>query len=178
MDKLKQFIDNHWDEFENDSLPEGHLDRFEAKLKKEKGRTRKLALAVCFLTAAAVLVLLLLIRPTIEMPESGEITCESAQEIREVRLYYQMQMGEVVARMETIYQAKQAPGAADLLHESKQILSENQSFEEEVLPTLPCSNDGLYAMTQHYNNSLESLNIMLNQMERVTSNYTNNKKER
>jgi hypothetical protein len=35
---------------------------------------------------------------------------------------------------------------------------------------LPCSNDGLFAMTQHYSNSLEGLTLMLKQMEQVTDN--------
>lgn len=46
----------------------------------------------------------------------------------------------------------------------------NYMFEETILPTLPCSNDGLFAMTQHYSNSLEGLTLMLKQMEQVTDN--------
>ena len=52
----------------------------------------------------------------------------------------------------------------------KRILTDNYMFEETILPTLPCSNDGLFAMTQHYSNSLEGLTLMLKQMEQVTDN--------
>ena len=58
----------------------------------------------------------------------------------------------------------------ELLQESKRILTDNYMFEETILPTLPCSNDGLFAMTQHYSNSLEGLTLMLKQMEQVTDN--------
>jgi len=62
------------------------------------------------------------------------------------------------------------PGADELLEETNQILADSRIFEESVLPTLPCSDDGLYAINMHYSSSLESLQIMLNQMGCMKSN--------
>lgn len=179
MDKLKDFIDNNRRAFDdNDSLPEGHFERFADKLPAapRRNRFRLYSLWGSF-AAAAVIALLMLLRipggTTIPQPvqkTTAHRTCDAQEEINELRSYYTMQMGEVLAQIKTLYKEDQTPGTTELLKETKKILKDNYMFEETILPTLPCSNDGLYAMTQHYNNSLESLNIMLKQMERVTNN--------
>ena len=81
-----------------------------------------------------------------------------------------MQLNDVLTQMKKLYKQDRTPGAEELLQESKRILTDNYMFEETILPTLPCSNDGLFAMTQHYSNSLEGLTLMLKQMEQVTDN--------
>jgi len=85
-----------------------------------------------------------------------------------------MQMNDVLAQMKKLYKQDRTPGAEELLQESKRILTDNYMFEETILPTLPCSNDGLFAMTQHYSNSLEGLTLMLKQMEQVTITRNSN----
>ena len=156
MDKLKNFIDANRDAFEEDEiLPEGHFERFEQKLPKP----RKNRAALYSLSG---------------LPEPAQKTtaqtCETQEEIEELRLYYNMQMNDVLAQMKKLYKQDRTPGAEELLQESKRILTDNYMFEETILPTLPCSNDGLFAMTQHYSNSLEGLTLMLKQMEQVTDN--------
>lgn len=200
MDKLKDFIDTHWAEFEKDCLPDGHFERFERKLANfraacpeetepvaEKGkpalrplrrpnRTRLYSLGISFVAAAAVALFFLLRIPggtTIpsSLPPSSPVvyTCKAQQEMEELRIYYTMQINEVMAQIEQLYKQDKTPGSAELLSATKKILTDNYMFEETVLPTLPCSNAAVFAMTQHYTNSLESLAIMLKQMERVTN---------
>lgn len=175
MDKLKQFIEEHAGEFQEEALPEGHLERFEKKLPAFRSNKRRLIIGLCALTTAATFALLIWVKPILMLNETEDMTCGSANEISEVRLYYQMQMDEVIAQMQTIYKERKAPGTADLLKETSKVLSENEAFETKVLPRLPCTDQGLYAMNQHYSNSLESLTIMLQQMERVTNEYENRK---
>ena len=95
--------------------------------------------------------------------------CSQQKEFGELQMYYKMQINDIMAQMESLYKKEKTPGAAGLLQESKRILKDNYMFEETILPTLPCSNDGLFAMNQHYSASVESLNIMLKQMEIVTN---------
>lgn len=127
--------------------------------------------------AVAVVALLFLLRipggtplpspaPSPETPTAS--TCQAREEIDELRLYYTMQINETMARIKTLYKHDKSPGAAELMAATQKVLTDNYMFEETVLPTLPCSNDALFAVTQHYTNSLESLSIMLKQMERVT----------
>lgn len=176
MDKLKNFIDANRDTFEEDEiLPEGHFERFEQKLPKpRKNRMALYSLSAFAIVASIALLLLFRLPGGTYIPEPVQKTtaqaCETQEEIEELRLYYNMQMNEVLAQMKKLYKQYRTPGAEELLQESKRILTDNYMFEETILPTLPCSNDGLFAMTQHYCNSLEGLTLMLKQMELVTDN--------
>lgn len=175
MDKLKNFIDANREAFEDEALPEGHLERFGQKLPKPRKRRVTLYALCAFAVAASIALLFLLRLPggtgmPAGQPKATAPSCETKEEIEELRLYYNMQMNDVLAQMKKLYKQDQTFGAEELLRESKRVLTDNYMFEETVLPTLPCSNDGLFAMTQHYNNSLESLSFMLRQMERVTDN--------
>ena len=167
MDKLKNFIDANRDAFKEDEmLPEGHFERFEQKLPKPRKNRAALYSLSAFAIAASIALLLLFRLPQ----KTTAQTCETQEEIEELRLYYNMQMNDVLAQMKKLYKQDRTPGAEELLQESKRILTDNYMFEETILPTLPCSNDGLFAMTQHYSNSLEGLTLMLKQMEQVTDN--------
>lgn len=179
MDKLKNFIDTNREAFEDDLLPEGHFDRFEKKLPPARKTHFKLY-SLCAFAAAASIALLLLLQipggtpvPT-NQRASVQKQCSEQKEFGELQMYYKMQINDILAQMESLYKKEKAPGASDLLQESKRILKDNYMFEETILPTLPCSNDGLSAMSQHYTASVESLNIMLKQMERVTNENDNN----
>lgn len=172
MDKLKNFIDNNREAFEDESLPTGHFERLEQKLAKPR-RNRTLVYSLSAFAVAASVALLFLFQlpggthiPTPPRQAAAQ-GCETKEEIEELRLFYNMQMHDVLSQMETLYKQHRTPGTADLLRETKRVLTDNYMFEETVLPTLPCSNDGLFAMNQHYSNSLESLSFMLKQMERA-----------
>lgn len=178
MDKLKNFIDTNREAFEDDLLPEGHFDRFEKKLPPARGRHFKLY-GLCAFAAAASIALLLLLRlpggtplPENRNRQIRQVCCEQ-KEFYELQMYYKMQINDIMAQMETLYKKENAPGAAGLLQESKRILKDNYMFEETILPTLPCTNDGMFAMNQHYSSSVKSLHIMLKQMERVSNESDN-----
>ena len=153
MDKLKNFIDTNREAFEDDLLPEGHFERFEQKLAVPR-KSRATLYSLCAFAAAACIALLFLFKlpggtPLPIQPRqvvTGQHACEVKEEIEE-----------------------------ELLKETKRVLTDNYMFEETVLPTLPCSNAGLYAMNLHYSTSLESLNIMLKQMENMEDFNRNSK---
>lgn len=139
-------------------------------------RARLYSLAVSFAAAAVVALFFLLripggttIPPSLPASSPTVRTCKAQEEIEELRIYYTMQINEMMAQIERLYKQDKTPGSAELLAATKKILTDNYMFEKTVLPTLPCSNAAVFAMTQHYTNSLESLSIMLKQMERVTN---------
>lgn len=174
MDRLKDFIDANPEAFNDECLPEGHFDRFEKKLETRKRRHRTKIYSLFGFAAAACIALLFLLRlpggtpfPTPQKNISIQQQCAMKEEIEELRLYYNMQMNSVISQMHELYKQEQTSGAGELMAETKRVLTDNYMFEETVLPTLPCSNDGLYAMNQHYTSSLESLQIMLQQMEKM-----------
>jgi hypothetical protein len=177
MDKLKHFIDTHREAFEEELPPAGHAGRFDKKLpassRKQPGWINVLAVA-----AAAIVALLVFIRIVQEIKDAPAqqtnlYASETQKEIDELRFYYNMQLDEVSAQIRALYKSEQIPGGLELLEETKRVLKSSHKFEDAVLPTLPCSDAGLFAMNQHYSNSLESLQIMLNQMERSIQ-YNNN----
>ena len=109
MDKLKNFIDANRDAFEEDEiLPEGHFERFEQKLPKpRKNRAALYSLSVFAIAASIALLLLFRLPGGTGLPEPAQKTtaqtCETQEEIEELRLYYNMQMNDVLAQMKKLY---------------------------------------------------------------------------
>jgi hypothetical protein len=177
MDKLKHFIDTHKGAFEDDLPPAGHFGRFEKKLPASSRKQLKWKPALAVAAAAAV-TLFVFIRTLSEMEDTpvqqtNMYAGETQKEIDELRFYYNMQLDEVSAQIRALYKSEQIPGGLELLKETKKVIKNSHEFEDAVLPTLPRSDAGLFAMNQHYGNSLESLQIMLNQMEQSIQ-YNNN----
>ena len=165
MDRLKDFIDTHRKAFDEEPLPEGFLERFEQKLPPARQRRGAMLYWGFALSVAASLAHLFLLRLPTETAD-GPLCNNSERE--ELRIYYQMQINEVMAQMNRLYQEGEAPGTKELYWESKRVLADNEMFEKTILPVLPCSNDGIFAMTQHYSGSLESLSLMLDRMRMLT----------
>jgi hypothetical protein len=176
MDKLKDFIDKNRGSFDSEPLPEGHLERFEKKLDSRK-RVRKLnwwygGIAV---TVAAAVALFLFLKIEHETSVQHYVfTCEAEEEIEELRLYYQMQIYDVETQIKELYANGAARGSLELMEETERVIQTTYDFEADILPTLPCSDVGVFAITQHYNNSIGSLNFMLRQMKQIVTNESHN----
>ena len=176
MDRLKHFIDTNRDAFEEEQLPEGHLKRFEKRL-PHPHRSQTIRYSLYSIIAAACISLLILFnlpweKETSDVSPTGvqPCSCEITEEFEGLRLHYMMQIHETIEEMKMLCEQYPFPGADELLEETNRILADSRIFEESVLPTLPCSDDGLYAINIHYSSSLESLQIMLNQMGCMKSN--------
>lgn len=170
MDKLKNFIDTHKEAFEDELLPAGHFEHFEKKLPPPVRKPIKW-INLFAVAAAAAVTLFVFIQIQSEIKDASVqqtkmYTCETQKEIDELKFYYNMQMEEVSAQIRTLYKSEQTPGGLGLLVETKKVIKNSKDFEEKILPTLPCSDAALFAMNQHYTNSLGSLQIMLNQMKK------------
>ena len=174
MDKLKDFIQDNIESFEDNLLPEGHFERFEKKLPCEQKRRLSLFRLSALAAAASVALFFLLSMPEKEKEDHMMALSqerEEREEMDELQVYYRMQMDDILLQMETLSK-QQSEGTAGLLQASKQILHDNSIFEKTILPTLPCSGDGVLAMNQHYSASVEGLNIVLRMMKQAT-NETN-----
>lgn len=173
MDKLKDFIQDNIEAFDDGLLPEGHFERFEKKLPREQKRRFSL-FSLSALAAAASLALFFFIDT--QRSEDDDFLMALAREQEEMdglQMYYRMQMDDILLQMEDLGKGRQTAGTADLLNESRQIVEDSRTFEETVLPTLPCSGEGMLAMSQHYNASVEGLNIVLRRMQEMTNEYDN-----
>ncbi|MDR2118987.1 MAG: hypothetical protein LBP25_05595 [Tannerellaceae bacterium] len=175
MDTLKNFIDTNREDFDSDLLPEGHLERFEKKLERTK-RLRQFRFIAVAVAAIAGLLLFLKIQSDISedsRPQPLIFTCESGKEIKQLYLHYNRQMDEVEAQIKNLYAQGETSGSLELMEEAEQVIQSTYDFEADILPTLPCSDAGVFVINQHYHNSLESLNFMLKQMKKII-NTTHN----
>lgn len=181
MDKLKNFIEINRSNFEEAyPLPEGHEARFMDRLEEEKPMVmlhkspRSIRAYLLYATAmAACIALLLLLR--LAMPHSQEVAdpylAEVQQiqtEMKELQIYYHMQMRTVREQMKELTEQQPSPGVMAIWQESEQILADNHSFEQNELPQLPTESETLCALTQHYGSSLETLQFMLSKMEQMS----------
>ncbi len=172
MDKLKDFIQDNIEAFDEDFLPEGHFERFEKKLPREQKRRFSLFRLSALAAAASLALFFLIGTPKGKQDDFLASLAQEKEEMDGLQMYYRMQMDEILLQMEELGK-RQAAGSADLLQESRQIMQDCRTFEETVLPTLPCSGEGVLAMSQHYNASVEGLNIMLRRMKQVANENNN-----
>ncbi|MDR0538151.1 MAG: hypothetical protein LBH04_08980 [Tannerellaceae bacterium] len=164
MDKLKKFIDLHRDDFDL-PLQQGHLNRFETKLNRWRRPLlrRYLFPAVATLAAACLLTFLLVPRSA---PEKRIVfVCEVDEEMDALRKYYNMRVYDVEERINSLYETKPSQSLQKLAEEAGKVVRTVREFEEEIFPTLSCTDNGIFAMKLQYDGSLESLIFMLEQME-------------
>lgn len=168
MDKLKDFIDKNREAFDTDDLPVGDLDRFLEKMEQaEDRRSKRRWLRWVTVPIAAAIALLLYWALPLGENTSGEAqyVCELHSEMAELRAYYQMKMEDILIQMEEKSAQSDNPGSKELLEAGQHIQNSCRQFDRKVLPTLPCSDEGVFALNQQYRNSLNSLQILYKHMK-------------
>ena len=159
MDRLKDYIQQHREAFEDVPLPEGHLERFAARLDKaETKKTVPLWRKLVPLAAAVALFFCLSVPFWMQQPVSPDTyVCE----------YYRMEIEDHLMELETASKENPSEAVTHLLEAALQIEASCQQFDNQVLPTLPCSDEGIFAINQQYQNSLNSMQILCQQLNRV-----------
>ncbi|CDE65315.1 putative uncharacterized protein [Parabacteroides sp. CAG:409] len=170
MDRLKDYIEQHREAFNEEPLPEGHLERFAARLEKEeeeKVKTVPLWRRLMPLAAVVALFLCLSVPFWIQRGTSDSYVCELHSEMGELHTYYRMQLEDHLMELETASKENPSEAVMHLLEAALQIEASCQQFDNQVLPTLPCSDEGIFAINQQYQNSLNSMQILCQQLNRV-----------
>lgn len=171
MDKLKRYMQENRDMFDREEPPIGHEFRFMQKLSRKRKRVR---LFTCYALAVAVSVAILIVSVFPFSRESDSLPSDMSSsamttEIIELRLYYNMQMREIIDQIEAFNPGNEIQEKQQVLKEAKHVLAMSKLFEESVVSQLPASDETLFAMAQYYGTSICSLNFMLEQMERTQS---------
>ena len=151
MDRLKDYIQQNREALDEIPLPEGHLERFAARLEKEE--TKKavpLWHKLVPLAAAVALFFCLSVPFWMHQPVSPD-----------------MQLEDHLMELETASKENPSEAVTHLLEAALQIEASCQQFDNQVLPTLPCSDEGIFAINQQYQNSLNSMQILCQQLNRV-----------
>lgn len=170
MDKLKDFIDKNCEAFNEVELPDGHFERFIEKLERQEAksmRMRRWHWWTIPAVAAAVALLLYWQYPFFAevVGKKQPYVCELHSEISELHSYYSMEMEEILMEMEEKSAQSDSPAAKELLEAGLHIRNSCRQFDMKVLPTLPCSDEGVFAVNQQYRNSLNSLQILKKKMK-------------
>ena len=92
---------------------------------------------------------------------------ELHSEMGELHTYYRMQLEDHLMELETASKENPSEAVTHLLEAALQIEASCQQFDNQVLPTLPCSDEGIFAINQQYQNSLNSMQILCQQLNRV-----------
>ncbi|MDR2498366.1 MAG: hypothetical protein LBD28_02885 [Tannerellaceae bacterium] len=173
MDNLKKFVDQYRDQFDAEPLPDGHLERFERKLRSRHNRPARYFLPIAATIAAAACIFAILFIKGGEYNRNqngnGAFICEADEEMDELRSYYHMRVYDLEERMRSLHLAQPTEGSASIMHDTQEVMKSIYDFEENILPTLPCSGNGLNVMNRQYASSLETLEVMLEQMEEITN---------
>ena len=176
MDKLKDFIRQNRASFDQEELPNDHLSHFMEKLASSERmvnndysfkKTVYLKKTVFWLVAASIAAAMTFTLFTSNPVEKTAYTCELDTKKAELRMYYQMKMEDLVMQMESETAKTGNPAFAVLVAEGKKIQSACERFDEDVTPTLPCSEKGIYAINQQYANSLAGIQILYNQLMHI-----------
>lgn len=172
MDRLKDYIQQHREAFDDVSLPEGYEERFAARLEREDTKkTVPLWRKVLPLAAAVALFFCLSVPFWMQQRSKPDAyVCELHSEMGELRTYYRMEIEDHLMELETASRENPSEAVRHLLEAGLQIEASCQQFDQQVLPTLPCSDEGIFVINQQYRNSLNSMQILCQQLNRVKEN--------
>ena len=173
MDKLKKYIDENMEDFNDFELPEGHLERFDAKLKKTS--SKRISLYWISGAVAAVAMMILIISGLKEQPDDQssvvaetESKCSEIQEeINQLTFYYNMKVCDLLSKIEDVCVKSNSNEAKEILESSKTVHNDVMDFENNIVPDLPCSDLSFEIITRQYDANIASLQLILDQAQRI-----------
>lgn len=161
-------IRNNKDLFDDQELPEGHIERFEALLDKQdksRNRTIRIRLITTIASIAACIAILVFIGVKYNGmgKEYNNMTPNLMQSKEFVNLnnFYKHQMDEQITKIMCKLEHADDETSIALKHDIEKIISENRKFVEDISK----SEDqelALFYVTQHYDRNLEVLNYIDN----------------
>jgi hypothetical protein len=176
MDRLKKYIDDNNESFDDVELPEGHLERFVDKLEKANMRKTKRVWIISLLSSAAAVLLLLFIGlgrqdksdiEPIDVEVNNDRCTDIQDEINELTLSYNMKINSLLSDIETECEKRNSKMANYILKDSKAVRLEADHFENSILPELPCTELSFEIITRQYDANIQSLSMMLEEVKRM-----------
>lgn len=166
MKSLEEIVLRHKESFDDLEPNEGHFERFESRLNKQKTKTVEIKINVLIRVAAAVLILIsgaiwIIINQTSKtVPYNGY-----TQEIQEVEYYYSTLVSE---KMSQIKQYSNDPELKEKLiqEEFNELDSLNNVLQKE-LKTTPGDERVINAIISHYQTKVEILNQILDDLQSI-----------
>lgn len=167
-------IRNNKDLFDDQELPLGHLERFEALLDKQEKELKdkkkavrtKMITSIAAIAACVAIVIFIGVEIMGNKVHNNSLIPNLAQstEFAELNDYYQKQMDNQIALI--ICKAEQADSEteANIKHDINRIMEENKLFIQDIAKS-ENQELALFYVTQHYDRNLEVLNLINSTLE-------------
>lgn len=166
---------NNKDLFDDQEVPQGHLERFEALLDKqikEQKNTQKKAIRIKLITSIAAIAacIALIVFVSVEYLNHDNrgndviSNLSNSSEFAELNNYYQKQMDEQIALI--ICKAEQADAETEvnIKRDVQKIMEENQIFIQDISQS-ENQELALFYVVQHYDRNLEILSLINSTLE-------------
>ncbi len=168
MDQLEELIRNNKDHFNRRKMLQGHIDRFEAKLGKQKTPVYKLWYS-WGIAAAAVLALVLFLplsNPTVEEPQG--MLSQINPEYGEVEFYFTSSIQTSVSQFNDFVDSGIATAEdQEMVNDELKELEERQQQLMKDLELAPDDDIIINAMIEVYQKKLKLMNSILEQLYEV-----------
>jgi hypothetical protein len=177
MDRLEKIIQSNREQFNDREPHDGHFDRFQQKLEQYHRQKRSFPWTA-LLKAAAIAVLVVLsglwvydnTRPA---ETSQKLALEKVSpEVKEAHIYYTSLMQRKYERIRQ-FDFKNEEQKEMLLQELKEMDSIYSNIRDDLRAN-PNDPRVVSALIRHYQMKLEVMNQILNQLEKVNQQSTNN----
>ncbi len=182
-DELERLILNNRHSIQNEEPLEGHFERFEARLQKSSGKSKKLNFRPLLKIAVALIFILMAVNQVriSFFPEKNETLSlgSISEEYREVEFYYTSSIQLGMNQLETFKQE-------GLVSEKEQqmMLDEQQEFDQiyqKLLADLkanPHDERVINALIEYYQSRMSVISIIINKLNEVKQQkHTNHELE-
>lgn len=172
MKNLEEIVLRNKESFDDLEPNEGHFERFEARLKKQKGRTIEVKLNVLIPAAAVALVLItgaiwIIFNQSNTVPFNGY-----TQEMLEVEYYYSTLVTEKVSQIKKYSDDPELK--AELIEKEFYELDSLYNILQNELETAPGDERVINAIINHYQVKVEILNQILDDLQSIKHIKTEN----
>lgn len=169
MGKLDKYMRDHRDEFDDQELPECHMERFEAFLdkqlpEKKVSKSKKFHLMTLFAAAASLAILVILgvhfIKPEASvLPDDNVKISLVSEEFAQTNAYYQGRMETQIEDIMCKIENADPETKIQLQKDLEAIQAENRDFIEQIE-----KNDNeelaIYYLVQHYEANIQTLEFI------------------
>lgn len=167
-DNIEKLIIENREYFRQAKMPQGHINRFENRLKK--GKKPLIIQLSPWIAAAAVLVVALLIpmlRQT-NMEENRGVLTQVSDQYNEVEYYFTSSISDATGQLDAlIAEGYGTRNDSLMIQEELKELEERHKQLQEDLKVAPDDERVVNAMIEVYRKKLELINAILNELQQV-----------
>jgi len=158
--RLNEFIKKNADEFNNEEPLNGHFERFEQRLLKNKQKHKKPSSIWWLAGVAAAMILLLILLPR---NSEKDVKCIMSAEMKETQNYYVSVLQSETETVEKLLENIDANTKQEVMKDVKIIITESEEFSTTFCNS---SDAGTAIMVEYYQAKIQALQNIITIFER------------